>query len=83
LVSLSYHSLIMVLTFTLTFTMFIVLFKALPNRPMSFLQVVPSALVTAIFWEAARSMFTLLLPVFNYRQVYGSIGVVVALMTWV
>jgi membrane protein len=25
----------------------------------------------------------LLLPFFNYRQVYGSIGVVVALMFWV
>ncbi len=42
----------------------------------------PSALLTAIFWEGARSLFTLLLPVFNYRQIYGSIGVVVALMTW-
>jgi YihY family inner membrane protein len=82
LVSFSYHTLVILVTFSLTFTMFIVLFKALPNRPVSFRQVVPSALLTAIFWEAARSMFTLLLPVFNYRQVYGSIGVVVALMTW-
>jgi membrane protein len=62
--------------------MFVVIFKALPNRPMSFRQVLPSALLTAVFWEGARSLFTLLLPVFNYRQVYGSIGVVVALMSW-
>jgi YihY family inner membrane protein len=83
LVSLAYHSTVVVVTFTLTLTMFIVLFKVLPNRHMSFRHVLPSALMTAVFWEAARSLFTLLLPSFNYRQVYGSIGVVVALMTWI
>lgn len=83
LVSLAYHSTVIAVTFTLTLTMFIVLFKVLPNRHMSFRHVLPSALMTAIFWEAARSLFTLLLPAFNYRQVYGSIGVVVALMTWI
>ncbi len=82
LVSLAYHSSVILVTFSLTLTMFVVLFKVLPNRHMSFLHVFPSALMTAIFWEAARSLFTLLLPVFNYRQVYGSIGAVVALMTW-
>ncbi len=83
LVSLAYHSTVIVVTFTLTLTMFVVLFKVLPNRHMKFRHVLPSALMTAIFWEAARSLFTLLLPSFNYRQVYGSIGVVVALMTWI
>jgi len=82
LVAFAYHFLVIVVMFGLTLTMFVVLFKLLPNRPMRFRHVFPSALLTAIFWEAARSLFTLLLPVFNYRQVYGSIGVVVALMTW-
>jgi YihY family inner membrane protein len=78
----AYHLLIVATTFSLTFLMFVVLFKLLPNRPMHFRQVFPSALLTAVLWEGARSLFTLLLPVFNYRHVYGSIGVVVALMTW-
>lgn len=82
LVALAYHLLVIVVTFGLTLLMFVVLFKLLPNRPMHFRHVLPSALLTAVFWEAARSLFTLLLPLFNYRQVYGSIGVVVALMTW-
>ena len=63
--------------------MFLVLFERLPNRPMSLRQAFPGALLTALFWQAARGLFTRLLPFFNYRQVYGSIGVVVALMTWV
>jgi len=78
----AYHLLVAVVTFGMTLAMFIVLFERLPNRTMGFRQVLPSALLTALFWEGARSLFTLLLPVFNYRQVYGSIGAMVALMTW-
>jgi len=77
-----YHLVIAATTFGLTLAMFVVLFERLPNRPMRFRQVLPSALLTAFFWEGARSMFTLLLPFFNYRQIYGSIGAMVALMTW-
>lgn len=82
LLTLGYNLLIIATTFTLTLAMFVVLFKWLPNRPMHLGQVFPSALLTAVLWEGARSLFTLLLPVFNYRHIYGSIGVVVALMTW-
>jgi YihY family inner membrane protein len=78
-----YHLLIAATTFGMTLAMFVVLFERLPYRPMHLRQVLPSALLTALFWEGARSLFTLLLPLFNYRQVYGSIGVAVALMTWV
>lgn len=81
-VALGYQVLITGATFGLTLAMFVVVFQRLPNRPMRLRHVLPSALLTAIFWEGARSLFTLLLPVFNYRHVYGSIGVVVALMTW-
>jgi YihY family inner membrane protein len=66
----------------LTLGMFMILFKTLPNRPMRLREIFPSALLTALLWQLARSVFTLLLPRFNYRHVYGSIGVVVGLMTW-
>lgn len=78
-----YHLLIAGATFGVTLAMFVVLFERLPNRPMGIRQVLPSAFLTALFWEGARSLFTLLLPFFNYRHVYGSIAAVVALMTWV
>ena len=79
---LAYHLVIVLTTFTVTLSMFVIMFERLPNRSMQFRQVLPSALFTALFWEAARSLFTLLLPRFNYRHVYGSIGALVALMTW-
>lgn len=78
----AYHVLIFVSTFGLTLAMFVVLFQRLPNRPIGFRQALPGALITATTWEIARSVFAFLLPVFNYRHVYGSIGAVVALMTW-
>jgi YihY family inner membrane protein len=77
-----YRSIFVVAIFAITLCMFLILFKRLPNRPMTYRQAFPGALLTALLWEAARSLFTLLLPILNYRQVYGSIAVVVALMTW-
>jgi membrane protein len=82
LLELSYHLLIVAIMFGMTFVMFVLLFERLPNARLRFRQVLPSALLTAVFWEAARSLFTLLLPRFNYRHVYGPIALFVALMTW-
>jgi YihY family inner membrane protein len=83
LVEFLYRGIFVVATFGITLCMFLVIFERLPNRPMSFRQAFPGALLTALFWQGARGLFMRLLPFFNYRQVYGSIGVVVALMTWV
>jgi len=82
LLALGYRLLIAAAAFVLTLGMFVIVFQRLPNRPIQFRQVLPSAFVTAILWYTARSVFTFLLPHFNYRHVYGSIGAVVALMTW-
>jgi membrane protein/epoxyqueuosine reductase len=77
-----YHLLTATSSFTLALLMFLVLFDRLPNRPMRLRQAFPGALLTAVLWETARWLFTIFLPYFNYRQVYGSIGVMVTLMTW-
>jgi len=78
-----YRGIFVLATFGITLCMFLILFERLPNRPLTFRQAFPGALLTALSWQAARALFMRLLPFFNYRQVYGSIGVVVALMTWV
>jgi membrane protein len=69
-------------TFGMTLIVFTLLFRHLPNRQLSARKVFPSAFLTAILWELARSLFMHLLPLFNYSHVYGSIGVIVTLMTW-
>jgi len=82
LVAFLYHFLTALSSFALALLMFLVVFERLPNRPMNLRRALPGALLTALLWETARGLFTLLLPFFNYRQVYGSIGVMVSLMTW-
>ncbi len=83
LAELVYRGIFVLATFSITLVMFLVIFERLPNRPMHLRQAFPGALLTALFWQAARGLFMRLLPYFNYHLVYGSIGVVVALMTWV
>ena len=77
-----YHLTTALSSFALAFLMFVVVFERLPNRPMNLRRALPGALLTALLWETARGLFIVLLPFFNYRQVYGSIGVMVSLMTW-
>jgi len=83
LVEFLYRGIFMAATFAITLCMFLVIFERLPNRRMTVRQAFPGALLTALFWQAARGLFFRLLPYFNYRQVYGSIGAVVALLFWV
>ncbi len=77
-----YHLLTATSSFALSLLMFLVLFERLPNRPMNLRRALPGALLTTVLWETARWLFTIFLPFFNYRQVYGSIGVMVSFMTW-
>jgi len=77
-----YHVLTAISSFAVALLTFVILFERLPNRPMQVRQAWPAALLTALLWEMARLLFTIFLPLFNYRQVYGSIGVMVSLMTW-
>lgn len=77
-----YHLLTAISSFGVALLAFVVLFERLPNRAMRLPQAFPGAMLTAILWEAARLLFIIFLPFFNYRHVYGSIGVMVSLMTW-
>jgi len=77
-----YHLMAACGSFGMALLMFLILFDRLPNRSMQFRQAFPGAVLTALLWAVARSLFMLLLPFFDYRHVYGSIGVVVGLMTW-
>jgi membrane protein len=67
----------------ITISLFIVLYKVLPNTTVSLLEALPGAIMAGMLWEAAKFGFSLLLPFFHYDLLYGSIGAGVALLTWV
>jgi len=78
-----FHLLTAVSSFAVALVAFLLLFQRLPYRAMRLRHAFPGALLTAVLWEIARWVFTIFLSHSNYHQVYGSIGAVVALMTWV
>ncbi|MGH9430173.1 MAG: YihY/virulence factor BrkB family protein [Terriglobia bacterium] len=77
-----YRGLLSLVSFLITLGIFVLLFKLLPNRSIQWRKILPGATLTAVFWQVARWIFTLVLLHLNYRHVYGSIGAMVAFMTW-
>jgi membrane protein len=69
--------LIAVLVFTLVF-------KMTPHCTVRWKEAISGAIATTILWEIASFIFVkLLLPVFDYQKIYGRMGTVIALLTWV
>jgi membrane protein len=65
-----------------TFTLFAVVYRFMPNARMTFRDTIPGALIGSLLWEAAKYLFAWSLNYFHYDQIYGSVGAVVAVLTW-
>lgn len=65
-----------------TFALFSIVYRFMPNAYVTFHDTVPGALIGSLLWEAAKYIFAWCLNYFNYEQIYGSVGAVVAVLTW-
>jgi len=65
-----------------TFTLFAVVYKFMPNAHVPVSDTIPGALIGSLLWEAAKYVFAWSLNYFHYDQIYGSVGAVVAVLTW-
>ncbi|HEX3086877.1 MAG TPA: YihY/virulence factor BrkB family protein, partial [Pyrinomonadaceae bacterium] len=65
-----------------TFALFLIVYRFMPNAFVRVRDCVPGALIGSLLWEAAKYVFAWSLNYFNYEQVYGSVGAVVAVLTW-
>jgi membrane protein len=65
-----------------TFTLFLIVYRFMPNAYVTVRDCVPGALIGSLLWELAKYIFAWSLNYFNYEQVYGSVGAVVAVLTW-
>ncbi len=73
-----------ILAFLLIFTVFLLLYKFIPNTRTYWRHVWPGALLTAIFFEIARTLFLFYLEHFaNYQLIYGSISSIIILLIWI
>ena len=73
-----------VLPFLFSLSIFMLIYKYLPNTVIHWKYVWPGALLAAVSFEIIKSTFVFYLDNFaNYEKVYGSLGSVVALLVWI
>ena len=65
-----------------TVALFAVVYRLVPNGRVNVRDTLPSAVVAGLLWEAAKYIFASSLQYFHYDEIYGSVGAVVAVLTW-
>jgi membrane protein len=65
-----------------TFALFAIVYRFMPNSPVTVADTIPGAVIGGLLWEGAKYLFAWSLNYFNYEQIYGSVGAVVAVLTW-
>ena len=67
----------------ITFAIFLLLYRWVPNVTVAWACAWPGALLAAVLFEASKQLFAFYLSSFAHlNAVYGSIGAVIALVTW-
>jgi membrane protein len=70
--------------FLLILAVFLLLYKLIPNTRTYWRYVWPGALLAAILFEIARTLFVFYLENFaNYQLIYGSISSIIVLLVWI
>jgi membrane protein len=66
----------------ITIALFAVVYRLVPNGRVTLRDTLPSAIIAGLLWEAGKYIFASSLQYFHYDQIYGSVGAVVAVLTW-
>ncbi len=73
-----------VAAFLLTFGLFMMVYKYVPNTRTFWRWTWPGTLLTTVFFQAGTHIFLFYLTDFtNYKSVYGSLGSVIVLLLWI
>lgn len=71
------------LVFVVLFLIFLVLYKAVPNRKATFKSQVPGALLSAVAWLLFSYFFSIYFAIFpNFSNMYGSLATIIMVMLW-
>src|SRR5207244_1699825 len=65
-----------------TLALFVIVYRFMLNAHVTFRDTIPGAVIGGLLWEAAKYAFAWSLNYFHYDQIYGSVGAVVAVLTW-
>ena len=70
------------LSYLVTVALFVLVYRFMPKAEVTLRDTLPGAFLAGLLWEIAKYIFALSLHYFHYDQVYGSVGAVVAVLTW-
>jgi len=69
-------------SYLVTVALFIMIYRLLPRASVTLRDTLPGAFLAGLLWEFAKYIFAASLGYFHYDQIYGSVGAVVAVLTW-
>lgn len=65
-----------------TVVLFVLIYRFMPRAEVTLRDTIPGAVLAGLLWELAKYFFAWTLSYFHYDQIYGSVGAVVAVLTW-
>ena len=71
-----------ILSYLVTVVLFVVIYRFMPKAEVTLRDTLPGAILGGLLWEVAKYVFALSVNYFHYDQIYGSVGAVVAVLTW-
>ncbi len=71
-----------ILSLLVTVVLFVIIYRFMPKAEVTMRDTLPGAILAGILWEVAKYLFALSVNYFHYDQIYGSVGAVVAVLTW-
>jgi membrane protein len=69
-------------SYLITVALFVLIYRFMPRADVTLRDTLPGAFLAGVLWELAKYGFASSLGYFHYDQIYGSVGAVVAVLTW-
>jgi membrane protein len=69
-------------SYLITVALFVLVYRFMPRAEVTWRDTLPGAFLGGALWELAKYIFAASLSYFHYDQIYGSVGAVVAVLTW-
>jgi membrane protein len=69
-------------SYLVTVVLFVLVYRFMPKASVTLRDTLPGAFLAGLLWEIAKYTFASSLNYFHYDQIYGSVGAVVAVLTW-
>src|SRR5689334_10250541 len=69
-------------SYLITVALFVLIYRFMPRAAVTLRDTLPGAFLAGLLWELAKYIFASSLHYFHYDQIYGSVGAVVAVLTW-